>query len=58
MMQQQQKLKQQQLAAEAAQLVLGGSSDGLNTGALGDMDPQVVDQIIQVRGLQDCCCDW
>lgn len=43
--QQQQKQQQQQLAAQAAQLLLNGNAD---SGAVGDIDPQVVEQVIQV----------
>jgi hypothetical protein len=45
----QQKQQQQQLAAQAAQLLLNGNADGSGGGAVGDIDPQVVEQVIQVR---------
>ena len=55
--QQQQKQQQQQLAAQAAQLLLTGNADsGLaSVNAVGDIDPQVLDQVIQVGVLNSGC---
>lgn len=53
----QQKQQQQQLATQAAQLLLNGSEGSIPGAGMGDIDPQVVEQVIQVRATHWLCAD-